>query len=40
MDILAGLIVLIVLCGLVGLAFRPLEEPRRFHDANSDGEPD
>ncbi len=40
MEILTGLVVLLVLCGLVGLAFQPLEGPRRFHDANADGEPD
>lgn len=40
MEILSGLIVLAVLCGLVALAFQPLDVPHRFHDANADGEPD
>ncbi len=40
MEILAGLIVMGVLCGLVALAFQPLEGPHRFRDVNADGEPD
>ena len=40
MEILSGLIVLVVICALVALAFRPLEGPHRFHDADVDGEPD
>ncbi|WP_428149312.1 hypothetical protein [Brevundimonas sp.] len=40
MEILTGVIVLATLCGLVGLAFQPLEGPRHFRDSNVDGEPD
>jgi hypothetical protein len=40
MEILAGLIVMAVLCGLVALLFQPLDVPHRFRDANVDGEPD
>ena len=40
MEILIGLFVLVTLCGLVGLAFQPLQGPKHFRDANSDGEPD
>ena len=40
MEILVGLVVLMLLCGLVALAFQPLDAPRHFRDVNSDGEPD
>ena len=40
MEILVGLIVMAVLCGLVALAFQPLDVPHRFRDVNVDGEPD
>ena len=40
MDILIGLVAMVVVCGLVALAFQPLDVPHRFRDANSDGEPD
>ena len=40
MEILIGLVVIAVLCGLVCLAFRPLDFQQRFRDVNADGEPD
>lgn len=40
MEILVGVVVMIALCGLVGLAFQRLEGPTRFRDVNVDGEPD
>ena len=40
MEILIGLGLMVLLCGLVGLAFQPLEGPHRFRDVNVDGEPD
>ena len=40
MEIMAGPIVMGALCGLVALAFQPLDVPHRLRDVNVDGETD
>ena len=40
MEILIGLVVMALLCGLVAQAFQPLDVPHRVRDVNVDVEPD